>query len=74
MYAATGSNIFAVNGGVVAIAQVTGAAPTSSYSQSLTLEPATRLRLPSAYLWNMGDSANHVNTVIDFNRRPRRTP
>src|SRR5882762_2337976 len=35
------------------------------YSRTVSLEPATAYVF-SAYLWNMGDTVNHVNTVIDF--------
>jgi len=52
--------------GVVAQAQLTTGSPVSSYTRTVSLEPATAYVF-SAYLWNMGDSANHVNTVIDFN-------
>src|ERR1051326_1835364 len=50
----------------VAQAQLTSGSPVSSYTRTVTLEPATAYVF-SGYLWNMGDSANHVNTVIDFN-------
>ena len=66
---ANGTNIASINQGVVAQARVTTASPVSSYSQSATLAPNTDYVL-SAYLWNMGDAANHVNTVIDFNDVP----
>ena len=38
-------------------------------TRTLTLQPATDYVL-SAYLWNMGDSVNHVTTVIDMNDAP----
>src|SRR5580765_5409320 len=69
MYANAGSNMVPVNSGVVARAQVNSGAPATSFSQTLSLEPATAYVF-SAYLWNMGDSVNHVNTVIDFNDAP----
>src|SRR5262249_788268 len=66
MYATPGMNMVAYDAGVVAQAQVTSGSPVSIYSRTVSLEPATAYVF-SAYLWNMGDSANHVNTVIDFN-------
>jgi len=69
MFAVAGSNTVPLNGGIVAQAQMLSGAPASVYSQTVTLEPATAYVL-SGYLWNMGDSANHVNTVIDFNDAP----
>jgi hypothetical protein len=66
MYATSGMNMVEYNSGVVAQAQLTTGSPVSIYSHTVSLEPATAYVL-SAYLWNMGDSANHVNTVIDFN-------
>ena len=69
MFANIGSNIVAVNQGVVARAQTDGGASVSMYSQTVTLEPATAYVL-SAYLWNLGNAANHVNTVVDLNDAP----
>jgi hypothetical protein len=66
MYAMQGVNMVSYDAGVVAQAQLTSGSPVSLYSQPVLLEPATAY-IFSAYLWNMGDSANHVNTVIDFN-------
>src|SRR5207302_7420217 len=47
-------------------AQLTSGSPVSSYTRSVLLDAATAYVF-SGYLWNMGDSANHVNTVVDFN-------
>lgn len=69
MSASVGSNMVAVNAGVVARAQVSSRAPSTGFSQAVSLEPATSYVF-SAYLWNMGDAANHVNTVIDLNDAP----
>src|SRR5215831_18228362 len=69
MYADAGSNMVAVNRGVVARAQVNSSAPATGFSQTVSLEPATAYVF-SAYLWNMGDAVNHVNTVMDFNDAP----
>ncbi|EEF57825.1 Ig-like domain-containing protein [Pedosphaera parvula] len=69
IFATAGSNTVPVNGNVVAKAQVDGGAPVSGYNQLVTLEPATAYVF-SAYLWNLGNAANHVNTVIDFNDAP----
>src|SRR6266853_1870629 len=66
MYATPGINMVTYDAGVVAQAQLTSGSPVSMYSRTVLLEPATAYVF-SAYLWNMGDSANHVNTVIDFN-------
>lgn len=69
MYANAGSNMVAINSGVVARAQVNSSAPATGFSQTVSLEPATAYVF-SAYLWNMGDSTNHVNTVMDLNDAP----
>jgi hypothetical protein len=70
MFAAGGSNMVVFNSGVVARAQVNSAAGSSSYSRSVTLEPATAYVF-SAYMWNMGNAANHVTAVIDMNDAPQ---
>src|SRR5260370_41906697 len=49
--------------------QLNSGAGVSEYTRSVWLEPATDYVF-SAYLWNMGDSANHVNAVIDLNDAP----
>jgi hypothetical protein len=69
MYANAGSNLVPVNRGVVARAQVNSSAPATGFSQTVSLEPATAYVF-SAYLWNMGDAVNHVNTVMDLNDAP----
>jgi hypothetical protein len=69
MFTVSGSNTVAMDGGVVAQAQMLSGASASLYTQLLTLDPATDYVF-SGYLWNMGDAANHVNTVIDFNDAP----
>ena len=69
MFATGGSNMVTLNGGVVAQAQLISGSPASGYNETVLLEPATAYVF-SAYLWNMGDAANHVNTVIDFSDAP----
>jgi hypothetical protein len=58
-----------VNSSVAARGHVDGGAPVSLYQRTVNLEPNTVYYL-SAYMWNMGDSANHVNTVVDLNDAP----
>ncbi|MEY2427746.1 MAG: hypothetical protein QOJ40_631 [Verrucomicrobiota bacterium] len=69
MYANAGSNMVVVNSGIVARAQVNSSAAATSFSQTVLLEPATAYVF-SAYMWNMGDAVNHVNTVMDMNDAP----
>ena len=69
MFANAGSNMVPVNSGVVARAHVNSSAPATGFSQTVSLEPATAYVF-SAYVWNMGDAVNHVNTVMDFNDAP----
>ena len=69
MFADPGTNMTAANGGVVARALVSGGASVCQYQRTFTLQPATDYIL-SAYLWNLGDAANHVTTVIDMNDAP----
>lgn len=69
MDVAAGSNALPVNGVYVARANVQQGAPAAGYSHTVTLEPSTAYIL-SAYLWNMGDSANRVTTVVDLNDAP----
>ncbi|HSU56827.1 MAG TPA: Ig-like domain-containing protein [Candidatus Dormibacteraeota bacterium] len=69
MYANAGSNMVAINSGVVARAQVNSGAAATGFSQTVTLEPATPYVF-SGYMWNMGDAVNHVNTVMDMNDAP----
>jgi len=66
MFADAGTNMVAANNGVVARAQVNSGAQVCQYKRTVTLQPATDY-IFSAYLWNMGDSTNHVTTVIDMN-------
>ncbi len=66
MFAGPGINMGSVHAGVVARGHVDGGAPASLYQRVINLEPNTSYVL-SAYLWNMGDGANHVTTVIDMN-------
>ncbi len=70
MFADPGTNMVLANSGVVASALVNGGAPVCKYQRTITLEAATDYVL-SAYLWNMGDAANHVTTVIDLNDAPQ---
>lgn len=69
MYVGPGSNMVAADQGVVAQGVVSQANPASGYFRSLTLQPATEY-VVSAYLWNLGDSNNHVTTVVDLNDAP----
>ena len=69
MFADPGTNMAAANNGVVARALVNGGASVCQYQRTITLQPATDYIL-SAYLWNLGDAANHVTTVIDMNDAP----
>lgn len=69
IFADAGTNMVAANGGVVARADVTTAAGVSQFSRSVTLEPATAY-IFSAYLWNFGNAANHVTTVVDLSDAP----
>ncbi len=70
MVADPGTNLVLADNGVVARGFVGAAAPVSMYSRTIRLEPNTAYVL-SAYLWNLGDAANHVNTVIDLNDAPQ---
>ena len=69
MFATAGTNTVAYNSGVVAKGQLNSGSGVGSYTRILTLEPATSYVL-SAYLWNFGNSTNHVNTVVDLNDAP----
>ncbi len=55
--------------GIVAKGYVTSGATVSLRQRQVILEPATDYVL-SAYMWNFGDAANYVNTVMDFNDAP----
>ena len=65
MFADPGTNMATANNEVVARALVNGGASVCQYQRTITLQPATDYIL-SAYLWNLGDAANHVTTVIDM--------
>lgn len=65
MFADPGTNMVAADNGVVARALVSGGAAVCQYQRAITLQPATDYVL-SAYLWNLGDAANHVTVVIDM--------
>ena len=69
MFVGAGINKVPRDGASVAMAFVSNSAPVGMYSRTIQLDPATDYML-SAYLWNMGDSANHVTTVIDMNDVP----
>jgi len=69
MFVGPGTNLVQMDGGVAALAYVSNSASVGMYSRTITLQPAADYVL-SAYLWNMGDSANHVTTVIDMNDVP----
>ena len=70
LFADAGTNMVSADNGVVAKAFVNNAAPVGMYERTLSLSPNTAYVL-SAYLWNMGDAANHVTTVVDFNDAPQ---
>jgi hypothetical protein len=70
MFCGAGLNAQAVDGGVVARAHVDGGAAVGMYSRTVQLLPNTDYVL-SAYLWNMGDAANHVTAVVDFADAPQ---
>jgi len=69
MYVGAGSNMVAINSSVVARAQVNSSAPATGFSQTVGLDPKTAYVF-SAYVWNMGDTVNHVATVMDLNDAP----
>ena len=69
MFVGPGTNTVAANNGAIAMASVSGGAGVSSYSRAVRLEADTAYVL-SAYLWNLGNAANHVTTVIDLNDAP----
>ena len=70
MFAGAGINLVQADNGVAAFANVDGGASVCKYERTVALQPATDYVL-SAYLWNMGDSANHVTTVVDLNDVPQ---
>lgn len=64
-----GTNLVAADSNVVARAGVATAQPVSMFSRTVTLLP-NRAYVLSAYLWNFGDAANYVNTVVDLDDAP----
>jgi hypothetical protein len=70
VFADAGTNMVPTDNGVVAKALVNNAAPVGMFQRTLGLAPNTDYVL-SAYLWNFGDAANHVTTVVDFNDAPQ---
>lgn len=62
MFVGDGTNTVPQMSGSVA----KGFMPGAGYQQLIQLEPNTTYVL-SAYLWNMGDAANHATTVVDLN-------
>jgi hypothetical protein len=69
MYADAGVNMAPVNAGVVARALVSGGASVCQYRQVIQLASSADYVL-SGYVWNLGEAANRVTTVIDFNDAP----
>lgn len=69
IFADPGTNLVTANAGVVARALVSGGATVCQYRRTVQLNPNTDYVL-SAYLWNMGEAANRVTTVIDLNDAP----
>jgi hypothetical protein len=69
MSVGAGSNMIAMDSGIVAIAQVNSQATATGFSQTVNLLPATSYVF-SGYMWNMGDAFNHVTTVMDMNDAP----
>lgn len=70
IYADAGTNLAIANAGVVARALVNGGAAVCSYSRLIKLAPNNDYVL-SACLWNMGEAANRVTTVVDLNDAPQ---
>ena len=66
IFADPGTNMAQPNAGVVARALINGGAPVGQYRRVISLAPNTDYVL-SAYVWNLGDAANRVTTVIDLN-------
>jgi len=66
MSADPGTNMVRADQGIVAKGYVGGGGSVGLRERTVILEPATDYVL-SGYLWNFGDAANHVNTVVDFN-------
>jgi hypothetical protein len=69
MSADPGTNMVRADQGVVAKGYVSGGGPVELRQRTVILERAMDYVL-SAYLWNFGEAANHVATVVDFNDVP----
>jgi hypothetical protein len=69
MSADPGTSMARADSGVVAKGYVTSGGPIGLLQRTVVLEPSSDYVL-SAYLWNFGDAANHVTTVVDFNDVP----
>jgi len=69
MSADPGTNMGPADQGVVAKGYVSSGGPVGLLQHAVTLDAATDYVL-SAYLWNFGDAANYVHTVVDFNDAP----
>lgn len=69
MFAGPGTNLVPMDAGMAALAYVSNSVSVCMYSRAITLQPATDYVL-SAYMWNLGDSANHVSANIDMNDVP----
>jgi len=69
MSADPGTNLVRADQGVVAKGYASGGNPVGLLQRRVTLEPAMDYVL-SAYLWNFGNAANYVHTVVDFNDVP----
>ena len=69
MSADPGTNLVRADQGIVAKGYVGNGNPVGMLQRSVVLEPATVYVL-SGYLWNLGNPANFVNTVVDFNDVP----
>ena len=69
MSADPGTNMVRADLGITAKGYVTTGQPVGLYQRPVFLEPATEYVL-SGYLWNFGDGANYVNTVVDLNDVP----
>lgn len=69
IFADPGTNMVLPNSGIVARALVSGGAAVCQYRRTVRLDSNTDYLL-SAYLWNMGEAANRVTTVIDLNDAP----
>ncbi len=66
IFANAGSNMVSFDNGVLCRAQLDSSSSVSLLSQTITLEPATAYVF-SGYLWNMGNSTNHVSVNMDMN-------